>query len=118
MDKRKSHQTHREREAGLLDLLGDIYQAGLEPERWPAVIAAMSRVFEADLACIYTPIVTRPERALYLTYNFAESTQADYSAYYHQLDAWTQSALQRDIYYQGVVAFGEQLIAPTDLRRT
>jgi len=82
MDRHKTHQPNLEREAGLLDLIGDIYQAGLEPERWPAVIAAMSRVFEADLACIYTPIVTRPEQALYLTYNFDESTQADYSAYY------------------------------------
>lgn len=118
MGERKTHQTNPEREADLLDLVGDIYQAGLEPERWPAAIAAMSRVFEADLACIYTPIATRPEQALYLTYNFAESTQADYSAYYHQLDAWTQSALQRDIYIQGLVAFGEQLIAPADLRRT
>lgn len=118
MGERRTQQTNLEREAGLLDLVGDIYQAGLEPERWPQVIAAMSRVFEADVACIYTPIVTRPEQALYLTYNFAESTQADYSAYYHRLDAWTQSALQRDIYIQGLVAFGEQLIAPADLRRT
>lgn len=97
MDRRKTHQTNLEREADLLDLIGDIYQAGLEPERWPAVIAAIGQVFEPDLACIYTPIVSRPEQALYLTYNFAESTQVDYSAYYHQLDAWTQSALRRDI---------------------
>ncbi|MDP2828252.1 MAG: LuxR C-terminal-related transcriptional regulator [Sulfuricellaceae bacterium] len=118
MGGRKTQQTNLEHEAGLLDLVGDIYQAGLEPERWPQVIKRLSQAFDADLACIYTPIVTRPEQALYLTYNFAESTQADYSAYYHRLDAWTQSALQRDIYIQGLVAFGEQLIAPADLRRT
>ena len=51
----------------MLDLVGDIYQAGLEPECWPAVIKRMSQAFEADLACIYTPFATRPEQALYLT---------------------------------------------------
>lgn len=102
----------------LLDLVGDIYQAGLEPERWPSVLGRISQAFEADLACIYTPAPTFPEQALYLTHNFSDSTQAQYVAYYHQHDAWTGAANQRDIYIQGLVAFGEELISQAQLHRT
>jgi DNA-binding CsgD family transcriptional regulator/PAS domain-containing protein len=102
----------------LLDLVGDIYQAGLEPERWPTVLGRISQAFEADLACIYTPAPAFPEQALYLTHNFSDSTQAHYAAYYHQHDAWTGAANQRDIYIQGLVAFGEELIPQAQLHRT
>lgn len=102
----------------LLNLVGDIYQAGLEPERWPTVLGRISQAFEADLACIYTPAPAFPEQALYLTHNFSDSTQAQYVAYYHQHDAWTGAANQRDIYIQGLVAFGEELIPQAQLRRT
>jgi len=104
--------------AEILDLIGDIYQAGLEPERWSAVISAMSRVFEADLACIYTPFPARPEQALYLTHNFTRDIESAYSAHYHQLDEWTGAALRQKRYIQGTVALGEELIPQRDLRRT
>ena len=102
----------------LLDLVGSIYQAGLEPDLWPPVLKQISTIFEADLACIYTPMPVQPEQALYLTYNFTEATQAHYAAYYHQHDAWTLAALKRNLYTQGLVAFGEELIPQRALRRT
>jgi len=77
MGEGKTHQTNLEREAGLLDLVGEIYQAGLEPERWPATIARMSKAFQADLACIYTPFPARPEQALYLTHNFTGEMETE-----------------------------------------
>ena len=104
--------------AGLLDLIGDIYQAGLEPQRWPEVLKRISAAFEADLACIYTPTVVRPEQAIYVAYNISVSSQTAFSAYYHLLDAWTQGALEQGLYIQGTIAFGEQLISPRDLHRT
>ena len=101
----------------LLDLVGDIYQAGLEPARWPETLKRISQALQADLACIYTPMPARPEQALYLTHNFSDTTQAHYSAYYHRLDAWTLAAQKRDIYIQGLVAFGEELIPQPALHR-
>lgn len=100
------------------DFIGEIYQAGLEPERWPDVLKRISATFDADLACIYTPVVNQPEQALYITHNFDKSAEADFRAYYHRIDAWTQAALERDIYIQGYVTFGESLISPRDLHRT
>jgi DNA-binding CsgD family transcriptional regulator/PAS domain-containing protein len=105
-------------EPDLLDLVGDIYQAGLEPTRWPETLKRISQAFQADLACIYTPMPARPEQALYLTHNFSDTTQAHYSAYYHRLDAWTLAAQKRDIYIQGLVAFGEELIPQPALHRS
>jgi PAS domain-containing protein len=101
-----------------IELVGDIYQAGLEPERWPEVIARLSRTFEADLACIYTPFPARPEQALYLTHNFTPAMESAYSAYYHRLDEWTHQALRQNRYIQGAVALGEELIPQRELRRT
>ncbi len=118
MGKRVAHRPEQVGGIELLDLVGNIYQAGLEPDLWPQVLKQISTTFEADLACIYTPSVSRAEQAIYLTHNFAESTQAAYSAYYHQLDAWTLSALEMGIYNQGLVAFGEQLIPSPALHRT
>lgn len=105
-------------ELDLLDLVGDIYQAGLEPALWPETLKRISQAFQADLACIYTPMPARPEQALYLTHNFSVTTQAHYSAYYHRLDAWTLAAQKRDIYIQGLVAFGEELIPQPALHRS
>jgi hypothetical protein len=102
----------------MLDLVGDIYQAGLEPERWPAVIANLSRVFEADMACIYTPLVSRPEQALYLTYNFSSAMESAYTAYYHGIDEWSGTALRQNRYIQGLAALGEDIIPQRELRRT
>lgn len=102
----------------MLDLVGDIYQAGLEPERWPAVIARMSRVFEADLACIYTPVASRPEQSLYLTYNFSVAMESAYAGYYHRIDEWSGTALRQNRYVQGRVALGEDIIPQRELRRT
>ena len=79
----------------LLDLIGDIYQAGLEPERWVAALGRMSQFFQADMACIYTPAPAFPEHAIYLTHNFSDSSQAEYAAYYHQHDAWTLAAQKK-----------------------
>jgi DNA-binding CsgD family transcriptional regulator/PAS domain-containing protein len=105
-------------ESDLLDLIGDIYQAGLEPEMWPAVLGRISQAFQADMACVYTPAPTFPEQALYLTHNFSDSSQAHYAAYYHRLDAWTLAAQDRKIYLQGALTLGEHLITPADLHRT
>ncbi len=102
----------------LLELVGDIYQAGLEPERWPDTMARMSGFFAADLACIYTPFPARPEQALYLTHNFTREMEQAYSAYYHRLDEWTNHALRQKRYIQGTVALGEELIPQAELRRT
>lgn len=101
-----------------LELLGDIYQAGLEPERWPDTLARMSRMFAADLACIYTPFPARPEQALYLTHNFTREMEQAYSAYYHHLDEWTRHALRQQRYIQGSVALGEEIVPQAELRRT
>jgi DNA-binding CsgD family transcriptional regulator/PAS domain-containing protein len=105
-------------EPDLLDLVGDIYQAGLEPALWPETLKRISQAFQADLGCIYTPMPARPEQALYLTHNFSDTTQAHYAAYYHRLDAWTLAAQKRDIYIQGLVAFGEELIPQPALHRS
>ena len=104
--------------ADVLDLLGDIYQAGLEAERWPALIARLSKAFEADLACIYTPFPARPEQALYLTHNFTSAIESAYSQYYHRIDEWTGQALRQQRYIQGHVALGEEIVPQTELRRT
>lgn len=102
----------------LLDLVGDIYQAGLEPERWPTVLGRISQIFQADMACVYTPAPAFPEQAIYLTHNFSDSSQANYAAYYHRHDAWTLAAQDKKIYLQGTLTLGEQLIATSDLHRT
>ncbi len=102
----------------LLELVGDIYQAALEPERWPTLIARMSRAFDADLACIYTPIAQRPAQSLYITHNFSEDMEAAYAAYYHTIDAWSGTAFRQNRYIQGLVALGEDIIPQRELRRT
>ncbi|HRH79967.1 MAG TPA: helix-turn-helix transcriptional regulator [Thiobacillaceae bacterium] len=108
----------REGDPILLDLVGDIYQAGLEPERWPSVLARLSWAFAADLACIYTPFPARPEQTLYLTHNFTPEMEQAYSAYYHRLDEWTGAALRQGRYIQGTVALGEEIVPQSELRRT
>lgn len=102
----------------LLELVGDIYQAGLEPDHWPAVMASMSQVFDADLACIYTPITARPEQSIYLTYNFSSAMEKAYTDYYQRIDEWSGTALRQHRYIQGYVALGEAIIPQRELRRT
>lgn len=102
----------------LPELIGDVYQAGLEPEHWPQVLARLSQAFEGDLACIYTPVVAHPGQAIYLTHNFTEAMESAYTAYYHRIDAWTQTAVAQDRYTKGLMAFGEEIISQPDLHRT
>lgn len=117
-NRKQIHKTVANNESELLDVIGDIYQAGLEPDRWPVLLKRLSFLFEADLACIYTPVVAYPEQAIYISHNFSESMRAAYQSYYNELDTWTQTSLNRGIYVQGTVAFGEQLVPPRELHRT
>ena len=78
----------------------------------------MSRVFAADLACIYTPFPARPDQALYLTHHYTAAMESAYSAYYHRIDEWTGHALRQRRYIQGSVALGEEIVPQAELRRT
>jgi DNA-binding CsgD family transcriptional regulator/PAS domain-containing protein len=102
----------------MLDLVGEIYQAALEPGRWSRVVGALSHHVEADSGLLFTPTEGLRERFLYADHNLPDDWMRLYSSHYWMLDAWREHAFKKGVIYQGMISTGDELIDLDCLHQT
>lgn len=104
-------------EARLLQLVGDLYDAAVDPCRLPDIGAVVRRAMNVDSGIMF--VCEQPSgRMLHLvsaSENFDGRAQADYAAYYHERNEWFRRAVPRRPPY---VARGEELLDYGDFERT
>lgn len=70
-------------------LVASIYDAALDNNLWPAVLAAAARRFGASHSIVYTPDVAPPAGGFFLSHNVAKEMIDAHEAHYRPLDLWT-----------------------------
>lgn len=104
-------------EGQLLQAVGEIYDASLDPARRSEIGGLLRRVMQVESSITF--ICEQPSgRMLQLvcaSENFTPDARADYARHYHALNEWFQRAVRRPTPY---LALGEEIIALEAFERT
>ncbi len=83
-------------EAGLLELIGELYDTAMDPVRWPAFAPKLARSFGAHSATVQ--IHDPPNgviEVLTTTGNISPKLAEDYRTYYYQHDIWVSRGIMQ-----------------------
>ncbi|MGH7061005.1 MAG: hypothetical protein ACREFH_11495, partial [Stellaceae bacterium] len=80
----------------MLELIGKLYDAALDPTLWPAVAPALAEICNSPSMALLS-IENGAGQFLSRTANFDEKAQAEYSEHYHQTDIWAEGAIQQGL---------------------
>lgn len=109
---------HKNHNDPLLELIDQVYEAGLDTHRWHDVLCRAARLFDSDAVILFTPREGLQQRYLYCDIGFDPGPMQEYQEHYYQHDAWTVAAAEKGWMSRGTVKHSEELIALPDLRRT
>lgn len=89
------------RETQLVDLIGRIYDAALDPKLWPNVLARLVEIFHGRSGCLYEQDPVDGRMRVLASLNLSPQGFADYEAYYWKKDIWTPKP---DVFSVGTVS--------------
>lgn len=101
----------------ILELVGGIYEAALDPSRLAKMGEAVQRALdiESSIHFVSEKNTGRMLQLLSVSENFDAAAQKDYADYYHERNEWFKRAVHREPPY---VARGEELLDYRDFDRT
>jgi len=104
---------------GALDrLIGTIYEAGLDTERWQDVLGSVIQALGAHAGQLFTPDVLREEDGgIVVAQGIGSEPYADYQAYYCQHDVWKHRVLERGPAISASAYTDEMLITQDEWRK-
>lgn len=99
------------------ELVGAIYEAGMNPEGWPTVLGLVRRHLDAHASQLWTPVM-HGTGGFAFTHNLDEGARPSYVAYYHQHDIWNNGALRRGLVRDDSAFLGSQMVDDEAWRRS
>ena len=85
-------------DAGLLRMIGQVYEAAGDPAALNAIAAELSREFNCDMALLYVvqgPLAQSTDLLLSATASFDDWAHSSYTGYYRRYDIWSPRILRR-----------------------
>lgn len=74
-----------------------IYDAALEPARWPDTVAHIAHLHGSDKALLFTPILAPGDGGFAFPHGISETAMLDWGSRYIQHDLWTREGMGRDL---------------------
>lgn len=105
-------------EATLLRLIEHIYDAALEPERWPEFLEDLANVIDGHSVNIILSNSSFTEPNLSVAVRWDPEAQRLYREHYSVLDPWAIEAVRRGLMRTGVVGLGRTLVDRQELETT
>lgn len=104
-------KTQDERRDGshLSALLHQIYEAGVIPERWNDVVAAIARSLGADKGLLFTPYLAPQHGGMIFPHGISEETLQLWASSYIEHDIWAESARSKGMVGDGLVFIDEEI---------
>ncbi|MGH7057804.1 MAG: helix-turn-helix transcriptional regulator [Acetobacteraceae bacterium] len=108
--------TGRDAKAGILDLIGLVYDAALDEKLWPSVAPRIAHAFDSRSAVVQSRDLRDGRvEVLTATENFDPASLASYASYYGQRDVWLERAAAMR---STEVLASKDLISDRELERT
>lgn len=99
-----------------LALIGEIYDAGLDPSLWQSVVPSIARAASADSALLFTPFAESAHH-LWAGHRIDPAMMTAYAEHYADQDLWTSRAFEQGL-KPGDCATSEMLATESELRRS
>jgi DNA-binding CsgD family transcriptional regulator len=103
------------REDRLADLIGEVYDAALDPGLWTGMAPKIAAAFEAPSAGLVIGPALGSPYILSQTANITDKLSIEYEAHYHQHDVWAKKAMQVEL---SSVYLGEDLVLDAEFERS
>jgi DNA-binding CsgD family transcriptional regulator len=87
----------------LLDLIGTIYDASVQPSKWPQVVAETASLMGSTRALMLTPFHRLDAGGIYFPHGIPETFMQQYASRYIEHDIWAQRGMERGAYVEGNV---------------
>jgi len=94
----------------LSDLLHLIYDAGLHPERWNAVVSAVAQSMDSTKALLFTPYIAPQHGGMLFPHGIDEKTLQLWGSHYIEHDIWAQRMQERDMWSDGGVFLDHEMV--------
>ncbi|MBF4990383.1 helix-turn-helix transcriptional regulator [Methylophilus sp. QUAN] len=93
-----------------LELVGEIYDAALKPEKWPEILQKLGQFMQSSKAVLFTNLHLPSQGGFYFTWGIPQAVTQQYVDHYQPHDVWTQVGIQKEIFYEGKVTLGTELV--------
>jgi DNA-binding CsgD family transcriptional regulator len=98
----------------LQSLIGEIYDAAVEADKWASLAPRIAAAFDAESCAVQTRTPAGVQ-LLTVTGNFTPTAARDYEQHYHRLDEWANGVLSRP---SDVPTLGEEVISTDALMKS
>lgn len=101
------------------ELIHHVYDAALEPHRWPDVVAHVAHACSTSRSLMYTPLHVPAQGGLVFSHNITQAAIEQWSAFSVSDDPFASAALARGLLSrQGVTFIGRDLVDDAALKRS
>ena len=91
-------------------LIDFVYQGATDPARWPDIVAGASDWLGSPKGMLYTPLHGPERGGFYFQHGLSDAFLEMYKARYQSVDMWTQQVVQRNLFTEGNVILGTDLV--------
>lgn len=99
-------------------IVESIYDAALDPTKWPLVLASITRYMSSERGILHTPFLSNSEGRVAFSIGISDVWLQRYGDQYHKIDPWNHTAVERGFAYDGNVFLGEDLIPTKQLLKS
>ena len=96
-----------------------LYGAVGDDDAWPGVVRILAQAFKADVACWCTTDGQSPQaQSFYAAWNLPEELERAYAEHWIQHNPWLHAGMARNVFVQGSIFRGTDLVPAPALRQT
>lgn len=97
-------------DTGYLELVGHIYDAAMDADKWPGILQKVGQFMQASKAVLFTNLHLPSQGGFYFTWGIPQAVSQQYFDHYQPYDVWTQVGIQKEIFQEGNVTLGTELV--------
>jgi DNA-binding CsgD family transcriptional regulator len=94
----------------LSGLIGFIYRGATDPSLWPEIVAEAGQWLGSPKGMLYTPLHGPEQGGVYFQHGLTDHFLELYKSRYQSVDMWTQQAVRLDLFKEGNVVLGTDLV--------
>ncbi len=99
----------------IIALIGAIYDASVQPSKWPHAIAETASLMGSERALMLTPFHRVDDGGIYFPHGIPETFMQQYASRYSKHDIWAQRGMEKGVYVEGHVVLDGDLLTQQEM---